>query len=76
LYRDRVAPVSAKGFKTSDIPLAERSAACLLLLELESRGLVIEGAGGWVAATPDKVNFQEYTDSDWLDHRSAKNGRA
>jgi alkanesulfonate monooxygenase SsuD/methylene tetrahydromethanopterin reductase-like flavin-dependent oxidoreductase (luciferase family) len=64
------------GFKTSDVPLAERSAACLLLLELESRGLAIEGADGWVAASPDRPIAQEYTDSDWLDHRSAKNGRS
>jgi hypothetical protein len=69
--------VSAKGFRTSDVPLAERSAACVLLLELESRGLVIEVEGkGWVAASPAEATFQEYTDSDWLDHRSAKNGRA
>jgi hypothetical protein len=63
------------GFKTSYVPLAERSAACLLLLELESRGLAIEVAGkGWVAAAPAEANFQEYTDSDWLDHRSKNNG--
>lgn len=79
LYRERAAPVSVRykmGFKTSDVPLAERSTACVLLLELESLGLVIEVAGkGWVASETAEAAFQEYTDSDWLDHRS-ENGRA
>lgn len=59
-----------QSFKPSALPLAEQSAACLLLLALESRGLIIEVAGGWVAAEATEPLFQEYTDSDWLDHRS------
>ena len=77
LYRERAAPVSVRykmGFKPSNLPLADQSAACLLLLALESRGLVIESGGFWVEAESAEPLFQNYTDSDWLDHRSKNAG--